>query len=140
MRFMMIIFPKHYENCKSRHGTRPQAHPGNEEIQRATREGRRAARGRRPDPARDDERARHLQKRKINSYRRPVHRNERTGRRLLIQVKSREEALEWASRIPGKDTEMVLVRRLFGITDFPSGVQKKVAEWFAEGGDKPGQQ
>ena len=58
----------------------------------------------------------------------------------IIQVKSREEALEWASRIPGKDTEMVEVRRLFEITDFPADVQKKVAEWFAEGGDNPGQQ
>jgi hypothetical protein len=30
----------------------------------------------------------------------------------VIQVKSREEALEWASRIPGSDNEMVEVRRL----------------------------
>src|SRR5271156_4503096 len=31
----------------------------------------------------------------------------------IIQVKSREEALEWASRIPAKDDEMVIeVRRL----------------------------
>ena len=43
----------------------------------------------------------------------------------VIQVKSREEALEWASRIPGKDNEMVEVRRLFDITDFPADVQEK---------------
>jgi hypothetical protein len=58
----------------------------------------------------------------------------------VIEVKSREEALEWASRIPGKDNEMVEVRRLFDITDFPEDVQKKITERFAEGGDKPGQQ
>jgi hypothetical protein len=44
-------------------------------------------------------------------------------------VKSREEALEWASRIPGSDDVMVEVRRLFDITDFPADVQKKMAEF-----------
>jgi hypothetical protein len=47
----------------------------------------------------------------------------------IIQVKSREEALEWASRIPGSDDVMVEVRRLFDITDFPADVQKKMAEF-----------
>ena len=46
----------------------------------------------------------------------------------IIEVKSREEALEWASRIPGRDNEMVEVRRLFDITDFPADVQEKLAE------------
>jgi hypothetical protein len=47
----------------------------------------------------------------------------------IIQVKSREEALEWASRIPGKDNEMVEVRRMFEITDFPADVQEKFAKF-----------
>ena len=46
----------------------------------------------------------------------------------VIQVKSREEALEWASRIPGKDDQMVEVRRLFDISDFPADVQEKLAK------------
>jgi hypothetical protein len=46
----------------------------------------------------------------------------------VIQVNSREEALEWASRIPGKDNEMVEVRRMFEITDFPADVQEKFAK------------
>ena len=46
----------------------------------------------------------------------------------VIDVKSREEALEWASRIPGRDNEMVEVRRLFDITDFPADVQKRLFE------------
>ena len=46
----------------------------------------------------------------------------------VIEVKSREEALEWASRIPGRDNEMVEVRRLFDITDFPADVQKRLGE------------
>ena len=40
----------------------------------------------------------------------------------MIQVKSREEALEWASRIPGSDNEMVEVRQVMEITDFPADV------------------
>jgi hypothetical protein len=55
----------------------------------------------------------------------------------VIEVKSREEALEWASRIPGRDTEAVEVRRLFDITDFPADVQKRLGELeeqSAEGG------
>ena len=47
----------------------------------------------------------------------------------VIQVKSREEALEWASRIPGSDNEMVEVRRLLEITDFPADVQEKFAKF-----------
>ena len=46
----------------------------------------------------------------------------------IIQVKSREEALEWASRIPGQDDLMVEVRRLFDITDFSADVQEKIME------------
>jgi hypothetical protein len=58
----------------------------------------------------------------------------------VIEVNSPEEAIEWASRIPGKDDEMVEVRRFFDLTDFPEDIQKQIAEKFAEGGDKPGQQ
>ncbi|MGB0107939.1 MAG: YciI family protein [Terriglobales bacterium] len=58
----------------------------------------------------------------------------------VIDVKSQEEALEWASRIPGKDDETVEVRRFFDLSDFPEDIQKKIAERFAEGGDKQGQQ
>lgn len=46
----------------------------------------------------------------------------------VIEVKSREEALEWASRIPGEDNEMVEVRRLFDLSDFPVDVQEKLAK------------
>ncbi len=49
----------------------------------------------------------------------------------IIQVKSREEALEWASRIPGSDDEMVVeVRRLFDLTDFDPETQKEIQKKF----------
>jgi hypothetical protein len=51
----------------------------------------------------------------------------------IIQVKSREEALEWASRIPAKDDEMVVeVRRLFDMTDFDPETQKDIQKRFGD--------
>jgi hypothetical protein len=51
----------------------------------------------------------------------------------IIEVKSREEALEWASRIPGKDDEMVVeVRRLFHTTDFDPETQKEIQKRFGD--------
>ena len=50
----------------------------------------------------------------------------------IIQVKSREEALEWASRIPGKDIEMVEVRRMFDLTDFDPETQKEIQKKFGD--------
>ncbi len=50
----------------------------------------------------------------------------------IIQVKSVEEALEWASRIPGQDIEMVEVRRLFDMTDFDPETQKHIQERFGD--------
>src|SRR5271155_1268103 len=50
----------------------------------------------------------------------------------IIQVKSREEALEWASRIPGKDNEMVEVRRMFELTDFDPETQKEIQKKFGD--------
>lgn len=44
----------------------------------------------------------------------------------MIQVKSREEAIEWAKRIPGSENETVEVRQVFEMEDFPSDVQKVV--------------
>jgi hypothetical protein len=51
----------------------------------------------------------------------------------IIQVKSREEALEWASRIPGSDNEMVVeVRRMFALTDFDPETQKEIQKKFGD--------
>jgi hypothetical protein len=41
----------------------------------------------------------------------------------LIQVKSRDEALEWARRIPAADGDIVEVRPMFEMTDFPADLQ-----------------
>src|SRR5262245_22255906 len=45
----------------------------------------------------------------------------------MIQVKSREEAIEWAKRIPGGRNEIVEVRQVQEMSDFPPDVQKAAA-------------
>jgi hypothetical protein len=47
----------------------------------------------------------------------------------LIQARSKEEALEWASRCPGENCR-IEVRRVFEMEDFPQDVQDAVAENF----------
>ena len=49
----------------------------------------------------------------------------------MIQVKSREEALEWAKRAPMSDNEIIEVRQVQEMADFPPDVQK-AAEGFQE--------
>src|ERR1700722_8492742 len=59
-------------------------------------------------------------------------RKEVIGGYWIIQVKSREEALEWASRIPGQDNETVEVRRMFDMTDFDPDTQKEIQKRFGD--------
>src|SRR5579872_2524758 len=47
----------------------------------------------------------------------------------MIQVKSREEAIAWASRCPGGDNEVIEVRQVHEMSDFPPDV-KAAAEKF----------
>ena len=45
----------------------------------------------------------------------------------LLQVKSRDEAIEWAKRVPAGDAKFVEVRQVFDMSDFPADVQKVAA-------------
>ena len=49
----------------------------------------------------------------------------------MIQVKSKEEAVEWASRCPASANEVIEVRQVQELSDFPDDV-KKAAAGFAE--------
>src|SRR5881397_2926812 len=42
----------------------------------------------------------------------------------MIQVKSKEEAIEWAKRAPMQDGDIIEVRQVQEISDFPPDVQK----------------
>jgi hypothetical protein len=141
MRFMMIIFPKDYENTK----------PGwvpdfkhmeimgkyNEELGKA---GVLLALDGLTPPSTMSARVTFKNGKSTVTDGPFTEAKEVVGGYWIIDVKSREEALEWASRIPGKDSEMVEVRRFFDLSDFPEDIQKKIAERFGEDGDKQGQQ
>lgn len=46
----------------------------------------------------------------------------------LIQVRSREEAIEWATRVPlADDDEMVELRQVYELTELPADVQALAA-------------
>jgi hypothetical protein len=50
--------------------------------------------------------------------------NEVVGGYWLIQVKSKEEAVDWARRCPAADGDTIEVRQVFEMSDFPPDVQK----------------
>ena len=56
----------------------------------------------------------------------------------MIQVKSKEEAIEWASRCPGSDNEVIELRQVREMSDFPADVQEAAAG-FSELQAKTGQ-
>jgi hypothetical protein len=129
MRFMMIQFPKVYETAKP--GWVPDlkdiesTRKYNEELQKA---GVLLALDGLTPPATMSARVTFKNgKSKVTDGPFPEAK-EVVGGFWIIQVESREEALEWASRIPGQDDLMVEVRRLFDITDFAADVQEKIME------------
>jgi hypothetical protein len=144
MRFMMIMFPSGYENAKP--GTVPDLkametmRKYNEQLQKA---GVLLALDGLTPPSTMGARVTFKSGKSKVTDGPFIEAKEVVGGFWIIQVKSREEALEWASRIPGSDNEMVEVRRLLEITDFPADVQEKFAKFeqqIAGGGQKLGQQ
>ena len=49
----------------------------------------------------------------------------------MIRVKSKEEAIEWAKRCPGSPNEVIEIRQVQELEDFPEDV-KKAAAGFSE--------
>ena len=50
---------------------------------------------------------------------------ETIGGYWMIQAKSREEAIQWASRAPMNDNEVIEVRQVHEMSEFPPEVQAK---------------
>lgn len=46
----------------------------------------------------------------------------------MIQVKSKEEAIEWASKCPGSDTETIELRQVMEFADFPPDVAQAAGD------------
>lgn len=55
----------------------------------------------------------------------------------MIEVASREEAVEWARRAPMGDNEIIEVRQVQSFDDFPEDVQEKIGDF--EMGDRRGE-
>ena len=45
----------------------------------------------------------------------------------MIQVKSKEEAIQWATRCPASENEVIEIRQVQEMSDFPPDVQKAAA-------------
>jgi hypothetical protein len=59
----------------------------------------------------------------------------------MIQVTSRQEAIEWASRCPASENEIIEIRQVQELADFPADVQRAAAalpEMQAEVGQRKG--
>ena len=50
--------------------------------------------------------------------------HEVVGGYWIIQVKTKEEAVAWCTRIPSTDARKVELRQIFEMTDYPAEVQK----------------
>lgn len=141
MRFMMIMFPKDYENAKP--GWVPDLKSMdkmgkyNEELGKA---GVLLALDGLTPPSTMSARVTFKSGKSKVTDGPFTEAKEVVGGYWIIQVKSREEALEWASRIPGKDNEMVEVRRMFDMTDFDPETQKEIQKKFGDAGAEMGQQ
>jgi len=46
----------------------------------------------------------------------------------LIDVRSKDEAVEWASRCPAGDGDVIEIRQIFEMSDFPPEVQAAAAQ------------
>jgi hypothetical protein len=47
----------------------------------------------------------------------------------MIKVNSKQEAIEWASRCPASDNEVIEVRQVQEMSDFPADVQEAAANF-----------
>ena len=47
----------------------------------------------------------------------------------MIQVNSKQEAIDWAKRCPASDDEVIEIRQVFEMSDFPEDVQEAAAKF-----------
>jgi hypothetical protein len=56
----------------------------------------------------------------------------------IIQTKSKEEAVEWARRVPAADGDVIELRQVFEMSDFPEGVRQAADNPKVRAQAKPG--
>lgn len=124
MRFMMLIIPKGYETAKPGTMPEPKAVEAmltyNAELQRA---GVLLALDGLHPPSMGTRVA--FEGGKVSVSDGPfAEANEVVGGYWMLQVKSREEAVEWARRCPVMEDAVIEVRQVQDITEFPEQVQQ----------------
>ena len=124
MRFMMLMIPKGYEQAAP--GTVPEARAVetmmkyNEELQRAG--VLLALEGLHP-PSMGARVSFSAGKPKVTDG--PfAEATEVLGGFWMIQVKSKEEAIQWATRCPASPNEIIEIRQIMEMSDFPDDIQK----------------
>jgi hypothetical protein len=58
--------------------------------------------------------------------------NEVLGGYWMIDVRSRQEAIAWASRCPASDSEVIEIRQVQDVTDFPIEVRELLARFSSQ--------
>jgi hypothetical protein len=131
MRFMMLVIPKGYESAKPGTMPDPKAVSAmmkyNEQLQKA---GVLLALDGLHPPSQGARVTFSGGKAKVTDGPFPEAK-EVVGGYWMIQVKSKEEAIEWATRCPMADNETIEVRQVQEMSDFPPEV-KEAAAGFAE--------
>jgi len=131
MRFMMLMIPKGYEQAKP--GTMPDAKKVsammkyNEELQKA---GVLLALDGLHPPSAGARVGFSAGKAKVIDGPFPEAK-EVIGGYWMIKVNSKQEAIDWATRCPGSDNEVIEIRQVHEMADFTPQVQK-AAEGFSE--------
>jgi hypothetical protein len=123
MRFMMLMIPKGYEQAKP--GTMPDAKSVaammryNEELQKAgvllALDGL--------HPPSEGARVSFASGKPVVTDGPFAEAKEVVGGYWMIQVRSKAEAIEWARRCPGSPNEMIEIRQVQEMADFPADVQ-----------------
>ena len=127
MRFMMLMIPLGYETAPPDVKLDPERGRGDDEIQRGAEGCRRADHARRPASAVDG-RAGLVRCRQACRDRRPFTEvKEVLGGYWMIEVESREEAIAWASKCPASENEIIEIRQVQEMSDFPEEMQQAAA-------------
>jgi hypothetical protein len=133
MRFMMVVIRKGYETAAA------DAAPGrggggqDDGVQQEPAESGRAARARWAPPPSTGALVSHVDGKATVTEIPFAEAKEAIGGYWIIQVPSREEALEWARRAPMANNEIIEVRQIYERADFSIVVQKEAVQKAAEG-------
>ncbi|HXX62699.1 MAG TPA: YciI family protein [Bacteroidota bacterium] len=129
MRFMMLMIPEVYQGAKSKELTKDFA-PGAEDVEKMTKYNAELAKAGvlisldGLHPTLSGARVSFATGRPKVTDGPFTESKEVLGGYWMINVKSRAEAVEWATRVPAQSGDIIEVRQVFEMEEFPPDVQK----------------